>query len=145
MKVNELKKLIQEIVRKEVRAALKDELKDVKFLVEVLTEAKSTIKPNVQKFEKYEEPSKKVQPKRDFGVKDNVINDILAETAQTGDFKSMFDGKSSMAPNFTSPKPYDFKSAAPEVDINGQPAQVGEELNGVFTRDYSDLMDVMDK
>ena len=40
MKLNDLKKLIREAVREEMRSVLREELKDVKFLVDVLSEAK---------------------------------------------------------------------------------------------------------
>ncbi len=142
MKLNDLKKLIREAVREEMRSVLREELKDVKFLVDVLSEAKKPAKPSVQEFKEYKAP--KPQPKRDFGVKNGVLNDILSETANSfssEEYKTMFNGNSSMAPNFAAPQSYDFKSAAPQTDHSGKPAEITPELDQVFSRDYGALMD----
>lgn len=137
MKLKELKSIIQEAVRTEVRAVLREELKSLS-LNQTITEDTTT--PKVKEFKEHKLIRTPRKAQTNFGVKNPILNDILAETAATGDFSTMNDSAPSMAQNFTAP-------IAPGVqtDFNNQPVQVSEELSDVFTRDYSALMKHMDK
>ncbi len=137
MKVNELKKIIQEAVRTEVRKVLREELKSLS-LGKVIEE--ESPKPTIQEFKEHKLTRSPRKPLVNFGVKDPILNDILAETAATGDFKSMMNADSSMSQNFTPPI-----NDGVQTDFNNNPVEVSDELNSVLTRDYSALMDVMDK
>lgn len=137
MKVSELKKIIQEAVRTEVRKVLREELKSLSLTESV---KKETPKPKIQEFKEHNLTRSPRKPLVDFGVKDSVLNSILAETAATSDFSTMVSADSSMAQNFAPPT-----TPGVQTDFNNNPVQVSEELNDVFTRDYSALMDVMDK
>lgn len=137
MKLKELKNIIQEVVRTEVRNVLREELKSLSLnqAVESITPA-----PKVQEFKEHKLTRTPHNTPTEFGVKNPILNSILAETAATGDFKSMMNADSSMAQNFTSPV-----TPGVQTDFNDQPVQVSDELNNVFTRDYSSLMKHMDK
>ena len=136
MKVSELKKIIQETVRTEVRSVLREELKSLSL---DKTTEEATPTPKVQEFKEHNLTRTPRKAQTEFGVKNPILNSILAETAATGDFTSM-NVNSSMAQNFA-------QQATPGVqtDFNNNPVQVSEELNSVFTRDYSALMKHMDK
>lgn len=140
MKLKELKKIIQEAVRTEVRNVLREELKSLS-LNQTITEEVTA--PKVQEFKEFKEHKLTRTPREvqtEFGVKNPVLNSILAETAATGDFSTMVNADSSMAQNFAPPV-----TPGVQTDFNNQPVQVSEELSNVFTRDYSALMKHMDK
>jgi hypothetical protein len=142
MKLNDLKKLIREAVREEMRSVLREELKDVKFLVDVLSEAKNLLNQAYKNLRNI----RHLNPNQNeiLVLKNGVLNDILSETANSfsnDEYKTMFNGNSSMAPNFAAPQSYDFKSAAPQTDHSGKPAEITPELDQVFSRDYGALMD----
>ncbi len=136
MKLKELKKIIQEAVRTEVRNVLREELKSLS-LNQTITEEVTA--PKVKEFKEHKLTRTPREVQTNFGVKNPILNDILAETAATGDFSTM-NVDSSMAQNFTSPT-----TPGTQTDFNNQPVQVSEELSNVFTRDYSALMKHMDK
>lgn len=136
MKVSELKKIIQETVRNEVRNVLREELKSLS-LNQTIEEAVPA--PKVQEFKEHKLTRTPHKVQTNFGVKNPILNSILAETAATGDFTSM-NVNSSMAQNFVPPT-----TPGVQTDFNNNPVQVSEELNNVFTRDYSALMKHMDK
>lgn len=143
MKMNELKKLIKEAVREEVRAVLKEELKDVKFLVDVLTEAKKA-SSSVQEFKQYVPVTPKTNKEFNFGVKNSALNDLLKETAHSftnDEYKTIIGANSSMAPDFSSFRQTSSPSLAPQTDVNGNIAHITPELSNVFSRNYGDLMD----
>lgn len=136
MKVSELKKIIQETVRTEVRNVLREELKSLSL---DKTTEEATPAPKVQEFKEHKLTRTPRKAQTEFGVKNPILNSILAETAATGDFTSM-NANSSMAQNFAQPV-----TPGVQTDFNNNPVQVSEELNSVFTRDYSALMKHMDK
>ena len=137
MKVNELKKIIQEAVRTEVRKVLREELKSLS-LTEIIKE--ESPKPKVQEFKEHNLTRSPRKPLVNFGVKNSSLNDILAETAASSDFSGMNGSNPSMAQNFTPPV-----NSGVQTDFNNNPVEVSDELNSVLTRDYSALMNVMDK
>ena len=137
MKVNELKKIIQEAVRTEVRKVLREELKSLS-----LTESakKETPKSKVQEFKEHNLTRSPRKPLVNFGVKNSTLNNILAETAANSDFSGMNGSNPSVTQNFTPPV-----DNGVQTDFNNNPVEVSDELNSVLTRDYSALMDVIDK
>ena len=137
MKVNELKKIIQEAVRIEVRKVLREELKSLS-LGKVIEE--ESPKPTIQEFKEHKLTRSPRKPLVNFGVKDSTLNDILAETAANSDFSGMNGSNPSVAQNFTPPI-----NDGVQKDFNNNPVEVSDELNSALTRDYSALMDVMDK
>jgi hypothetical protein len=137
MKVNELKKIIQEAVRTEVRKVLREELKSLSLTENIKEEI---LKPKVQEFKEHKLTRSPQKPLVNFGVKNSTLNDILAETAATGDFSSMGGGDNYRAQNFNPSI-----NEGVQTDFNNNPVEVSNELNSVFTRDYSALMNAMDK
>ena len=137
MKVNELKKIIQEAVRTEVRKVLREELKSLS-LNKVIKE--EIHKPNPPEFKEHNLTRSPRKPLVNFGVKNTTLNDILAETAATGDFSSMGGGSSPMTQNFNPSI-----NEGVQTDFNNNPVEVNDELNGILTKDYSALMNAMDK
>ena len=137
MKVNELKKIIQEAVRTEVRKVLREELKSLS-LTEIIKE--ESPKPKVQEFKEHKLTRSPRKSLVNFGVKDSTLNDILAETAASSDFSGMNGSNPSVSQNFAPPI-----NDGVQTDFNNNPVEVSDELNSALTRDYSALMDVMDK
>ena len=137
MKVNELKKIIQEAVRTEVRKVLREELKSLS-LNEIIKDDSPNSK--VQEFKEHKLTRSPRKPLVNFGVKNTTLNDILAETAATGDFSSMGGGSSPMTQNFNPSI-----NEGVQTDFNNNPVEVNDELNNALTRDYSALMNAMDK
>jgi coenzyme F420-reducing hydrogenase alpha subunit len=143
MKITELKKLIKEAVREEIRTVLREELKDVKFLVDVLTEAKKPSQ-SIQEFKQYAPITPKSNKEFNFGVKNNALNDLLKETAASftnEEYKTVIGANSSMAPNFSNFNQNSSPNLAPSTDVNGNIAHITPELDQVFSRNYSALMD----
>ena len=137
MKINELKKIIQEAVRTEVRKVLREELKSLS-LNRIIKEHSPI--PKVQEFKELNLTRSPQKPLVNFGVKNSTLNDILAETAATGDFSSMGGGDNYRAQNFNPSI-----NEGVQTDFNNNPVKVNDELNKVLTRDYSALMNAMDK
>ena len=137
MKVNELKKIIQEAVRTEVRKVLREELKSLSL--NGIIKEHSPI-PKVQEFKEHKLTRSPRKPLVNFGVKNTTLNDILAETAATGDFSSMGGDNNSMAQNFNPSI-----NEGVQTDFNNNPVEINDELNNALTKDYSALMNAMDK
>jgi len=138
-------KLLRKIIREEVRTAVRSEVKQL--LSEQKPDHNKAIKHGM---ELHNIVSKQRPVKKKKFTKDDMLNDILNETAATGaDLGSEWDSmsyNSEMARSFTSPRT---PSVAPTTGIDGR--AVNMEKEGVqtavaaMTKDYSALMKAIDK
>jgi hypothetical protein len=99
MKADTFIKLLRKVIREEVQQVVREELG---LLLETpepkktMTESKTSVKNSMVESIK---PTRPIKP-TSF-TNNNILNDILNETAQGGEWKSMFEGTSQMAPNFS--------------------------------------------
>jgi hypothetical protein len=102
MKADTFIKLLRKVVREEVQQVVREELglileapKSEKTIVET---TKPTVKNSMVESIK---PVKPTQPAKPMAfTNNNVLNDILNETVQGSDWRSVVDATSQMAPNF---------------------------------------------
>jgi hypothetical protein len=102
MKADTFIKLLRKVIREEVQNVVREELgvllespKSEKTITEV---AKPVVKNSMIESIK---PVKPTQPAKPMSfTSNNVLNDILNETVQNGDWRSVVDATSQMAPNF---------------------------------------------
>jgi hypothetical protein len=104
MKADTFVKLLRKVIREEVQAVVREELGLLLETPEpkpVVTETKkTTVKNSMVESIK---PTKSVKPiKTTSFTNNNVLNDILNETAYNSDWRSIIDATSQMAPNFDS-------------------------------------------
>jgi hypothetical protein len=102
MKADTFIKLLRKVIREEVQSAVREELG---LLLEA-PESKKTVtetKKPVTKNSMVEsiKPVTKQPTKPSTFTNNNVLNDILNETANGGEWRSVIDGTSQMAPNFS--------------------------------------------
>ena len=123
MKVNSFKKLIRDIIREEL---------DYKFsalekkLDEVLVSNRSDVIVEDKVSQPVSSPTKKVSQPGAPLTKDSVLNDILNETAQEGEWKNI-----------------DKEAETKSVTENTQ--GLPEHLTEAFTKDYSSMMKAADE
>lgn len=103
MKADTFIKLLRKVIREEVQSVVREELG---LLLEAPTSKKTVTetKKSVVKNSMVEsiKPTKPSQPaKPSTFTNNNVLNDILNETAYSGEWRSVIDGTSQMAPNFS--------------------------------------------
>ena len=102
MKADTFIKLLRKVIREEVQNVVREELgvllespKSEKTITEV---AKPVVKNSMIESIK---PVKPIQPTKSMGfTNNNVLNDILNETANGSEWRSVVDATSQMAPNF---------------------------------------------
>ena len=103
MKADSFIKVLRKIIREELRSVIKEEiglLSEAVELKETIKESKTSTKPNVASTAlKSILPTKK-QPPMQIMPGGNPIADILNETYQSGDWRSISNMNSSMAPSF---------------------------------------------
>lgn len=103
MKADSFIKVLRKIIREELRSVIKEEiglLSEAVELKETIKESKTSTKPNVASTAlKSILPTKK-QPPMQIMPGGNPIADILNETYQSGDWRSVANMNSSMAPSF---------------------------------------------
>lgn len=102
MKADTFIKLLRKVIREEVQSVVREELG---LLLEA-PESKKTVtetKKPVTKNSMVEsiKPVTKQPTKPSTFTNNNVLNDILNETANGGEWRSVIDGTSQMAPNFS--------------------------------------------
>jgi hypothetical protein len=102
MKADTFIKLLRKVVREEVQNVVREELG---ILLETPKSEKTiteTTKPVVKNsMVESIKPVKPAQPSKPMSfTSNNVLNDILNETVQGGDWRSIVDATSQMAPNF---------------------------------------------
>lgn len=103
MKADSFIKVLRKIIREELREVIKEEiglLSEAVELKEDIKESKTSSKPNMASTTlKSILPAKKTAPK-EIMPSGNPINDILNETYQSGEWRSIANMNSSAAPNF---------------------------------------------
>ena len=137
MKKTDFKLMIRKIVREEVAMAIQ----------EVITE----LKQPTQQVSK-QKPKKKIIEKKSY-TSNSILNDVLNETAESNEWKTMGGG------TYTSNKINDVLkgqysdmmsggsvNVAPQTDINDRPVtNVPDHLMDAFTKDYSKTLKAMEK
>ena len=127
MKAKDLAQLLEVIVRKVVREELKP----------IITEVRNASKPII----------KETKSKPKTFVKNPLLNELLNETANDGEWRNM-DAQfgSNQAQGFMTANS---NTIAPAVDIDGRPVDTNNEevanVMGAMTKDYSALMKAIDK
>ena len=112
-----IKTIIRQIVREEVAIAIK----------EVITELKQPIKSQPQ--------PKKIIEKKSF-TKNSVLNDVLNETAQDGDWKTLGGGE------FTSDRMNELVGRQYGDMMNGtQPVPSSDPMSQFLNKDYSQVLE----
>ena len=124
MKMSQLKMAIREVVREEIRLGLKEIIGEMK-----------------QPTQKKHKPKRKVVEKQDFST-NPIINDVLNETAQSEEWKTMGGGKyDSNKMGEVLGKSYgDMMSGNPNT-----PVTVDGQQPDFLKKDYSKLMKTIDK
>ena len=114
-----IKTIIRQIVREEVAMAIK----------EVITELKQPI-------ESQPKPQKKIVEKKQF-TENSVLNDVLNETAQDGDWKTMGGGE------FTSDRMNELVGRQYGDMMNQQPQVVpsSDPMSQFLNKDYSEVLE----
>ena len=104
MKADIFVKLLRKVVREEVQQVVREELK---LLMEtpiteksIVESKKPTIKNSLIESIKSTKPTSIPAVKPTSFTNNNVLNDILNETANGGEWRSVIEGTSQMAPNF---------------------------------------------
>jgi len=102
MKADTFIKLLRKVIREEVQNVVREELgillESPKSETTITETAKPVVKNSMVESIK---PVKPTQPAKPMSfTSNNVLNDILNETVQTGDWRSVVDATSQMAPNF---------------------------------------------
>jgi len=151
MKARQLSKLVEAIVRKVIREELKPIIMELNENKRTKTKKTITKKPK-KKVDPFDvsnvlnEHRVKSKPKMKF-AKDSMINQLLTETYDTDEWRSINGGSS-----FTSQNAQAFgygsqtatpTNMTPSVDPEGRPVNVdleGTAVGAALTRDYSALM-----
>ena len=137
MKKSDFKLMIRKIVREEVAMAIQ----------EVITELKQPTRQVSRP-----KPKKKMVEKKSY-TSNSILNDVLNETAESNEWKTMGGG------TYTSNKINDVLkgqysdmmsggsvNVAPQTDINDKPVtNVPDHLMNAFTKDYSKTLKAMEK
>jgi hypothetical protein len=99
MKADTFIKLLRKVIREEVQQVVREELG---LLLETPSPKKTVTESKVPVKNSMIESIKSTRPTKPTSfTNNNILNDILNETAQGGEWKSMFEGTSQMAPNFS--------------------------------------------
>ncbi len=149
MKAKDLAQLLEVIVRKVVREELKPMLKEIKKsqkpIIKEIKSKKVEVDPleiDMGKILAIEE-NKKVSKPKTF-VKDSVLNDMLNEVADSGEWRTLNDNA------YTANQAQGFmQGGVPTQDIDGKPIDTSNaevaSVMGAITKDYSQLMKAIDK
>lgn len=133
MKKSELQEMIRKMVREEIRNVLPE------VLVEIF---QSKSEKNNSNLIKSEEGKPKSKPVKSY-VSNPILNKILNETTggvpQEGSFQQMMQSEDMRVGS---------TSMIPTTDINGKPVDpdtLPEHLTEALTKDYSNILKIMDK
>mgnify|MGYP001462845255 CR=1 FL=1 len=155
MKAQQLAQLLEVIVRKVVREELKP------IITEVRNASKPIIKETKSKSKKVNDPldidmkailaieevKKQKAVKKQKFTKDSVLNQLLNETHQSGEWRNMEAQFGSNQAQAWSGR--ESTTAAPTQDIDGRPVDTTNpevaNVMGAITKDYSQLMKAIDK
>jgi len=151
-------KILRKVIREEVKTAIREVLNEQK------TNHKQVINHGMDLHNMVEHQTKpyktKARKKKSY-TKNNMLNDLLNETATTADFSTMNQGpivsemESYPAMTFDSSKAESFSTqkrpqqVLATTDTNGNPVDMSNETVaktvGIMTKDYSALMKAIDK
>lgn len=103
MKADSFIKVLRKVIREELRNVIKEEiglLSEAVELKETVKESKPSTKPNIASTTLKSILPSKNAPAKQIMPSGNPINDILNETYQSGEWRSIANMNSSAAPNF---------------------------------------------
>ena len=136
-KVNKIKTLIRQIVREEVAMAIQEVITEMKQPPQQVSQPK---------------PKKKIVEKKTF-TKNKVLNDILNETVDAGEYETMGGGTydSSKVSELLGKSYGGLMDSGTEVNADAMIASMGTDPNkvddsvkNIFTKDYRSLMKAID-
>lgn len=140
MKKSDLIEVIRKVVRKEVKAALKEQ--------------QNKTAPTTNEFGQMMEHAEGLFTKKEY-TKDQSLNEAMNQTANSKDEwrsmggKTFTDGRAGLANAMGIGSPDQVfggkPTAAQMIPQDRQHVQIGDDLAGVLTRDYSSLMKAIDK
>jgi hypothetical protein len=148
METKSFLKLLRKVIREEVQSVVRKELRMV--LNEKKVNHKKVIKHGMDLHKVVESPRDVVANKKKF-VKDNMLNDILNETALESDFSTMRDAPAVYQTNDVDTFAANRNSDIPltSTGINGEPVNMSNnnvaKTMEAMTRDYSGLIKAIDK
>ena len=135
-KVNKLKTMIRQIVREEVAMAIHEVITELKQPSQQVSQSK---------------PKKRVIEKKEF-TKNSILNDVLNETAESDEWKTMGGGTydSGRANEVLSSQYGDMMNSKPNGDqmvasMGVNPSQVSDTVKDNLVKDYSGLLKSMEK
>ena len=134
-------KILRKVVREEVRLALKETLNESKVTDE------QAINTGLNLHELVDRPA----PSKKKFAKNSMLNDILNETAATGDFATMHDGPINMPTEYPSMGPTRTSDMVqqPMTGIKGERVDTSkpemQAINKALNRDYSSMIKAIDK
>ncbi len=155
MKAKELAQLLELVVRKVVREELKPILSEVKKSKKPIIREVKSKKVRVEKdpldinLSEILAEAPHVETEKKTFVKNPMLNEMLNEVADSGEWRNLNDSNS-----FTSNQAQSFMqggstSVAPTTDIDGRPVDTNNQevanVMGAMTKDYSQLMKAIDK
>ena len=148
METKSFLKLLRKVIREEVQSVVRKELRMV--LNEKKVNHKNVIKHGMDLHKVVESPRDTTAKKKKF-VKDNMLNDILNETALESDFSTIRDTPAVYQTNdvdtFASNRNSDIPLTS--TGINGEPVNMSNsnvaKTMEAMTRDYSGLIKAIDK
>tara|TARA_R100001443_G_scaffold110179_1_gene121953 strand:+ start:1506 stop:1940 length:435 start_codon:yes stop_codon:yes gene_type:complete len=136
MKKSQLKTMIRQIVREEVAMAINEVITELKQPTQQVSQPK---------------PKKKVIEKKEF-TKNSILNDVLNETAESDEWKTMGGGTydSGRANEVLSSQYGDMMNSKPNGDqmvasMGVNPSQVSDTVKDNLVKDYSGLLKNMEK
>ncbi len=152
MKARDLAQLLEVIVRKVVREELKPMLKEIKNsqkpIIKEIKSKKVKVDPldiNVEEIVAADKTPSVSKPKS--FIKNPMLNELLNETHQSGEWRSMDAQFGSNQAQAWSGR--ESTTAAPTQDIDGRPVDTTNpevaNVMGAITKDYSQLMKAIDK
>jgi len=128
MKKSELKMMIREVVREEIKLGLKNLVSELNQTTTV-TETKEI------------KPKRKVTQSKSFS-KNSVLNDVLNETAQADEWKTLAYDSSNINDLVKSNMGINQNDIVADTAVNAgvSPDKVPEHLEKALTRNYSDVL-----
>ena len=136
MKKSQLKTMIRQIVREEVAMAIHEVITELKQPSQQVSQSK---------------PKKRVIEKKEF-TKNSILNDVLNETAESDEWKTMGGGTydSGRANEVLSSQYGDMMNSKPNADqmvasMGVNPSQVSDTVKDNLVKDYSGLLKSMEK
>ena len=116
MKINQLKMIIREVVREELKIGLKEVLGDIKEPIQ-------------------SKPTRAIEEKKHYS-KNSVLNDVLNETAQDSDWKTMGGSE------FTSDRMNELVGGQYGDMMNGtQQVPSSDPMSQFLNKDYSEVLE----